>query len=462
MKRVSLIGPLLLICVGVLFLANNLRPDLPTFKILAEWWPFLLIAWGAGRIIEITIWWQSGKALPPNGISGGEWFFVVILCVAGTTAFYGQRFRSRLPAVHVTGLEMLGESFGYQHAEKRMAVGKTPRVRIENSRGNARVNGGDSEELVVKGTSSVRAYSQSEADKANNEAQLEIVRQGDLIVVRSNQDRVSGAPRVSTDLDISVPKGASVECRGRFGDFDVTDVGGNLTVDSDNTGVRAGNIGGDVRIEARRSDILRILKAKGNVEIRGSGSDVELESVEGATVVNGNFHGELVFRNLAKSIRFDSSSTELRAAKVAGKLEMSRGHLTGDDITGPVYLHSRAKDVVLSGFTDALELQIEKGDVELRPGKLPVGKMDVRIRGGDVDLALPRDAKFELNASTERGEIDNRLGSSFRQDHSGKGGRLTGSTGAGPLISLRTDRGRIAVRTATADAANATLTVERQ
>lgn len=449
MRRGSIIGPVLLIGAGLLFLVNNLRPDLPTLKIISDWWPFLLIAWGLGRIAEITIWWQSGKPLPTNGVSGGEWTLAVVLTMVGTGMFYGQHYRNRIPGITVRGLgEVLGENFEYNLEAKRIAAGKTPRVRVENMRGNARITGIDAEEVVAKGQTNVKAYTQSEADKANSQAVLEVVKQGDVIVVRSNQDRASEGLRISSELEITVPKGATVECKGRYGDFDVTDVAGSLTVDSDNTGVRAANIGGDVRIETRRSDILRATNVKGNVELKGSGSDVELENIEGTSTVNGSYYGELVFRKLAKPFRFESANTEIRVSKVPGRIEMSRGQLTGDDLTGPVYVRGRSKDVQLSGFSDAIELQVEKGDVELRPGKLPVGKMDVRIRGGDVDLALPNGAKVELNAVTERGEIYNGVGGPFQQGRQGKGARMTGTSGAGPLVSIHTDRGKISVRSA--------------
>ena len=46
MRRRSLTGPILIILVGGAFLIYNLRPDIPLFDLLAQYWPFLLIAWG--------------------------------------------------------------------------------------------------------------------------------------------------------------------------------------------------------------------------------------------------------------------------------------------------------------------------------------------------------------------------------------------------------------------------------
>ena len=76
MTRRSIVGPIILILIGGLFLANNLRPDIPMLEFLGRYWPFMLIGWGSVRLVEILIWTVRGKPLPANGISGGEWFLV--------------------------------------------------------------------------------------------------------------------------------------------------------------------------------------------------------------------------------------------------------------------------------------------------------------------------------------------------------------------------------------------------
>ena len=54
MRRRSVAAPILLIALGVVFLANNLRPDLPLSQLLGLYRPFLLIAWGFIRLIEVA------------------------------------------------------------------------------------------------------------------------------------------------------------------------------------------------------------------------------------------------------------------------------------------------------------------------------------------------------------------------------------------------------------------------
>src|ERR1035438_6338081 len=83
MKRASVVAPLLLIGIGVLFLARNMYPDLALIDYFARYWPTLLILWGMLRLTEILFWAATEKELPSRGMSGGEWILIVFLCMIG-------------------------------------------------------------------------------------------------------------------------------------------------------------------------------------------------------------------------------------------------------------------------------------------------------------------------------------------------------------------------------------------
>ena len=136
--------------------------------------------------------------------------------------------------------------------------------------------------------------------------------------------------------------------------------------------------------------------------------------------------------------------------KLPGQVRASRGEFTGSNIVGPVRLKARSSDVQLSDFTQSLDLTLDRGDIDLKPGKnLP--KMDVHTRSGDITLALPPGAKFDLRASTAHGEADNEYGDSLREQEAGHGNIISGSTGGGPELRLETGRGSVNVRKASAE-----------
>lgn len=450
MRRSSVIAPLLLILIGAAFLVRNVWPDIPVADLVSRYWPFLLIAWGGLRLLEILTWAATSRPLPRSGISGGEWVLVFFLCIIGS-AMYSARHYTWLPnGRSLRGLVVnMGESYDFPLAPADKPVSKTPRIIIESFRGNARISGVDGDAVKVTGRKTIRSFQQSDADKANGQTPLELVAQGDQLIVRTNQDRVSDDLRVSEDLEISVPKGASVEGHGKFGDFDIRDITGTVDLISDNAGVRLDNIGGNVRVEVRKSDIVRATAVKGSVDLKGRGQDVDLQNIEGPVSINGDFLGQVQFRNLAQPLRLEGSHSELHFEKLPGQVHMSIGDFTGNNIIGPVRLSARARDVQLADFTQSLELTLDRGDIELRPGvKTPLPKMDVRTRSGDIDLALPASAKFELKLTTTHGEVHNEFGSPLMVEEAHRGGTISGNVGAGPQLHLETGRGQVTVRKA--------------
>src|SRR5579884_3744014 len=90
MRRASVVGPLILILIGALFMARNFWPEIHVGDLIANYWPYILIVWGLLRLAEVAFWSFSSKPLPRNGVSGGEWVLVIFLCIFGS-AFHAAR-----------------------------------------------------------------------------------------------------------------------------------------------------------------------------------------------------------------------------------------------------------------------------------------------------------------------------------------------------------------------------------
>ncbi len=274
MRRGSVIGPLILILIGALFLLRNLWPEIQMADFISKYWPYVLIIWGGLRLVEILLAAIMSKPIPRNGISGGEWVLVLLICVIGGTMYTARHYASWIPTGRAwRGMVVdMGENYDYTFAPAEKPCAKGCRVLIENFRGNAKITGSKEATTVkVTGRETIRSFQQADADKANKETQLELVDQGDGMIIRTNQDHVSDRMRVTADLEITVPIGSSVEAHGRLGDFDVQNVTGGVDINSDNAGVRLENIGGNVHVDLRKSDIIRATDVKGNVDLKGRG-----------------------------------------------------------------------------------------------------------------------------------------------------------------------------------------------
>jgi hypothetical protein len=439
MRKRSVTGPILLLAIGAFFLWRNLHPDTQIFDLISLYWPLALIAWGLLRLVEVVVWRNRGL----TGLTSGEVVLVVLICLAGSGLWaaheHGVRFSTG-------SLDVFGEQFDYPVTAHAPAAGMT-RVAFENPRGNIKVTGSDTQEVTVNGHKVIRAWYRNDADHSNGNTPVEVVPQGDRLLIRSNQDHVPDNQRISDDLEVTVPRGMAVEAHGRSGDYDVSDVSGNVELATDRGDVRLERVGGDVRLDIGRSDLIRAAGVGGKVEIQGRGSDLEMEDIKGQVTINGNYAGTLAFRNLAKPLQFEGArTTEIHVQAIPGSINMDLGQLTATGMVGPIHMVTGSRDVKLQQFTQSLELETLRGDIELEPGKAPLPSIEARSSVGRIDLILPESAAFDLMATAERGEAFNGFGSPISQHNDGRRATLEGKVGDGPAIRLTAARGTVSVR----------------
>ena len=454
-RRGSLVGPLLVILIGVWFLISSLRPDLPLFDLAARFWPFVLIGWGVLRLAEILLWAAQGRELPRAGVSSGEWTLVVLICMMGSFLYVVNRHRPWQQWGFFTGnrVEIFGHPYDFAIPEQTAPAPKAARILVENLRGGVHIVGADALEIKVSGRKTIRSLQETDANNAQKQTPVEISTQGDQVVVRTNQDRLTGDDRISTDLELTVPRTASVEIRGRKGDLDISDLNGPIEVSSDEASVRLQNIASSVHLDLRKSELVRAGSVKGNFELQsGRGRDVELDTMGGEVTIDGSYSGDLQFRDCAKQLKFQSPQTDLKVEKVPGQIHLDLGSLNGTNLVGPIRLTSnRSRDVQLEQFTQILELSLDRGDITLRPAQTPLAKIDAHTHSGQIDLALPESAKFDLKATTNRGDLNNEFGAPLKTGYENdrrheSGGSISGGAGQGPAITVATDRGTVTIR----------------
>ena len=142
---------------------------------------------------------------------------MILLCILGTIVF---QVHKHGPSIHMgrRTMELFGESFDYPVSQQK-AIGEKSRILFDNVRGNVRITGGDAAEIHISGRKTIRAYNKVDADKANDQCPLEVITEGDRVIVRTNQEKVSEDRRVTNDLEVTVPRGVMIEGRGRLGRF---------------------------------------------------------------------------------------------------------------------------------------------------------------------------------------------------------------------------------------------------
>ncbi len=374
---------------------------------------------------------------------------VLILAAIGIAWFlsqgraHGGKARS---AAKQTLSKELPALFEYAVNPVEEPCGPAPRVTVLNLVGYVKVTGADVRSVKVNAHKSIRSPDKAGADRANDATPVALSRENSGLTIRTNQERLPDHTEIATDLEIVVPKGATIVAHGGQGEVVVTNLEGSVNIDRDKASVRLQSIGGGVRVELRESPFIRASAVKGAVELKGDGQDLQLQDIYGAVTVNGTYAGEVNFRHIERPLHYTGSTVKFDFEQVPGDLNYRPGQLTGSNLVGPGHIAAKSTNVQLTGFTKQLEARLTgTGDIILRPGGPAPPAMEVDTESGNIDLALPPAAQFDLKLMTEGGRAVNEYGPPLQVGDDGHVAAITGRQG-GPQLRLTTQRGQVTVR----------------
>jgi DUF4097 and DUF4098 domain-containing protein YvlB len=173
---------------------------------------------------------------------------------------------------------------------------------------------------------------------------------------------------------------------------------------------------------------------------------VTLEDVKGAVRLNGDFFNDIRLSKITKTVEFKSARSDITLASVPGDLEISGDSLRATDVGGPMRFVTRSKDIHLEGVTGDVEVENANGDIEIHPAnKLPVGKMMLTGKHGDITVVLPANAGFQIDATTHKGDISSDF-SPLRTEESNGSSHITGTIGNGATkLQINADTGDIKI-----------------
>jgi DUF4097 and DUF4098 domain-containing protein YvlB len=194
---------------------------------------------------------------------------------------------------------------------------------------------------------------------------------------------------------------------------------------------------------------VRATDVTGDIEVEGRVDDVTLENVKGSVKLNGDFFNDIRLSKITKTVEFKSARSDIALASVPGDLEISGDSLRATDATGPMRLVTRSKEIHLEGITGDVQVDNANGDIEIRPAdKLPMGKISLTGKRGDISLTLPANAGFQVDATTRKGDITTDF-SSLKIDSSSGGSHATGTVGNGAAkLQISADTGDIRINKA--------------
>jgi DUF4097 and DUF4098 domain-containing protein YvlB len=313
---------------------------------------------------------------------------------------------------------------------------------VTSERGAVNVTGSDDNQIHVSVHKRINAQNQNDADKWNVSTKPQISVTGNMVNVNANTQG-AGEHRVTTDLDIAIPRKGSVAISSRHGDVNVTGRDGDVDITNAHGEVSLADINGKADLNLDHSSA-RVSQIKSDVSVQGRANDVSLEDINGSVRLDGEFMESLKLVKIAKPVTFKSSRTNMEFSKLDGDLNLDSGDLQATNITGPVRLTTRSKDVHLTGVSGDVRLQDENGGIEIDVSKL--GSMQLDNRNGDIEVHLPDKAGFQVNAQARNGEIQSDFGG-LKIDNGDDRATANGTVGSGgPHLVLNNEHGTIEIR----------------
>jgi DUF4097 and DUF4098 domain-containing protein YvlB len=445
----SLAGPVVLIVIGIFFLLGNMH--ILEWQHLGLWfahyWPVLLILWGLIKLVEYQ---QANRAgTRPAGIGAGGVLLVVFLVVAGLIATSASNFDwgQIRDQMHIEGADFpwWGHTYDYSsNLEQAFPAGGS--LRVTNPRGAINVSASADNRLRVTVHKRINAEKQEEADKWNSSTQPQINVSGQVVTLNANT-RGAGDHWVSTDLDIALPRKASVVASTTHGDISIMGREGNAELTSQNGDVSVTDLNGSLTLDLQHSSA-RVSQISSDVTVQGRANDVSIEDVKGTVHLDGDFMESVKLSRIAKPVSFKSTRTNMDLSQLSGYLNLDSGDLEATNVVGPFRLRTRSKDIMLNGISNDVHLENSNGAVEVHVNKL--GGLDIKNLKGDIRIFVPAKSGFQLEAQARDGEIQTDftdLKINNGEDHSTANGTVNGG---GPRMVLENEHGTIEIRKGTA------------
>jgi DUF4097 and DUF4098 domain-containing protein YvlB len=443
--RRSLAGPVVLIVLGIVFLLGTM--GVLHMNMLGHWfaryWPLLIILWGVIKLLEYQQAQREGTRAP--GIGAGGVFLLIVLIVAGLSATQATRvnwgeIRDQM-GIDDGDFPMFGHAYTYDD-QLQQAFPAGASLRVNDSHGAVKITASTDSQIHVTAHKRINAESQSDADKINAGTKPQITVNDNLVVLNANNEG-AGNHGVAIDLDVSLPRKASIVTSDHHGDVNVNGRDGDVDIAVQHGEASVADVNGKVSLNLGHSSA-RVSQVTADVSIQGGGSDVSVEDIRGALHLSGEFD-DIKLAKIDGLVSFKSARTDMELSRLNGDLSMDSGDLRASGVVGPLRLITRSKDIRVDGISGDVRLQDENGAIELRMSKL--GSMQVDNRKGDIQVYLPDNASFQLDARARGGEVESDFGDLLKMSNGNDQATATGTIGAGgPRVVLNNEHGTIGIR----------------
>lgn len=451
-RRTSIVGPLLLIAIGVVFLLiqTGRISSMYFWSWYSRWWPLVLISAGVIMLLEWG-WDRYAHSDDPQfrrrSLGGGVFFLLVIFGIAGAAfngihnGAWGHNF-----AIDPDNMDQF---LGDKHESDQTLVQALPAnhsITVDNPRGDITISGtSDDNQLHIDIHKQVYTRSDSEADSRAQQLSPKIETLDDTVKVTLPSIEGSRA-----DITVTVPAAVAATVFSNRGDVHVASIKGAVNVTANHGDVTVTGITGPVLTRINNGDSsFSAHSVTGPVTAQGRARDLSFSEIAGPASIDGEFFGTTHLQHITGSVRFHTSRTELRFARLDGEVEISpNADLQADQLIGPLTLTTRNRNITLDRVAGDVSVTNRNGSVDVTSAP-PLGNISIENRNGSVNVTLPEKAGFTVQAETTNGDLENDFGLEQQGSDDSNHKSYSGTVGkGGPLVRINTTQQDVSIKKA--------------
>lgn len=288
-----------------------------------------------------------------------------------------------------------GPSYSFESSESHEAQGVRV-LRVENAFGQVLVRAGEPGKLALGLRKVVYQPTEAQARAFAERIRAAVAIEGETLELIVNRREVEASEDgrdvgFETHLELLVPPGLEVKVQNEHGRVEVADALA-ASVWTSYEPVRLERIGGNASVDSRHGDV-RVLEAKGDVEVTARYGSVELKDVSGRASVSSE-HGDVGAARtgpLQATLRYgDLDAEDVASLEVDGRQAAVRAR----GVKGRARVETSYRDVTLSGVSGDASVRSEHAGVSASEvsgaldAKTSYGRVEARGIGGAVEVEV--------------------------------------------------------------------------
>jgi DUF4097 and DUF4098 domain-containing protein YvlB len=456
MRRTSILGPLVLITIGIIFLLVQ-TGHLQGYRFwewFSRFWPFLLVSAGVVLLLEwgYDQYAQSDSTQPRyrRRVGGGVVTIVAIVAIIGIVSS-GVRDggHTRLLNGWNINQDNLDEFLGDKHESDQTLAQAFPAgatLLVNNPRGDVTITGtSDDNQIHVAVHKEVYTRSDSDADTKAQRLSPDLNANGGNLTL--NVRAMDGA---RADLVITVPPAAASTVNANHGDVKISALKAPVNVTANHGDIELSAITGDIttHINNGGSD-LSAHSVTGSLTVEGRGHDSTVSDLSGPLTMRGEFFGDTHFERIRGPIKFHTSRTDFQLGRLDGQIDISNNAaLSTSEAVGPLTLTTHSRNITLDRIAGDVSVTNRNGSVDVTSAP-PLSNVTVENRNGSVSVTVPEQANFNYQFDATNGDIQSDFSQIKSNEEDNHKNMVNGMIGnGGPLLRITTSQGDVSLKKA--------------